>query len=446
MAQLNTAASPDSVASRRYLSLSVLSDKENAPQARKNRSKGKAPMERPTTERSVDTRSPKRRRLEEVDPNARHRAREEDNEVYDPNQNEEERRRIRLGMRAVEREVKDRHQELMQPDNTEINGLLERQNVCMDSVRQTADATIDSRILHGIGDLIHKKTTAMTLGDSSTGVDVDEFVSKCISFMRLGGAGNGDDRPANTQTQRRRARRNVDEDEDDEDGDGDACAWDVFGEQACFPSNRRPAVSGFLLGPLSVQKRVRQSQRRVGLRRDTQGPVTKPKEITREDLEQTESNDTPSLCKKIRDLLVKEYDARRARITPYEDQLEDMDEEEAETVFKNAGLANDWNMSLFQFAINPSSFGQTVENLFYISFMVKDGGAALGQDENGFPTIRYENPPDAAKRREQELQRNQAIFSLDWATWEKLIKLFNIRTPMIPHREYDTSAVRGWYG
>jgi Nse4 C-terminal len=37
---------------------------------------------------------------------------------------------------------------------------------------------------------------------------------------------------------------------------------------------------------------------------------------------------------------------------------------------------------LFEFVINPQSFAQTIENLFYVSFLVRDGKAAIEPDEN----------------------------------------------------------------
>ena len=54
---------------------------------------------------------------------------------------------------------------------------------------------------------------------------------------------------------------------------------------------------------------------------------------------------------------------------------------------------------------------------------------------------------------EQGVQKHQAVFNLDWHTWEELIKVFDISRPLIPHREDDDSInrsaagkVSGWYG
>ena len=38
-------------------------------------------------------------------------------------------------------------------------------------------------------------------------------------------------------------------------------------------------------------------------------------------------------------------------------------------------------INMFRLIINPESFGQSVENLFYLSFLIRDGKAALEFDE-----------------------------------------------------------------
>jgi len=57
-------------------------------------------------------------------------------------------------------------------------------------------------------------------------------------------------------------------------------------------------------------------------------------------------------------------------------------------------------------------------------------------------------PRSVEEHREQNVQKHQAVFSLDWGTWRKLIRAFDIREPLIPNREPEEEAVgvRGWYG
>ena len=44
-------------------------------------------------------------------------------------------------------------------------------------------------------------------------------------------------------------------------------------------------------------------------------------------------------------------------------------------------------MNLFRFVINPHDFAQSVENLFYLSFLIRDGECALEIEEDGEPVI-----------------------------------------------------------
>lgn len=66
-------------------------------------------------------------------------------------------------------------------------------------------------------------------------------------------------------------------------------------------------------------------------------------------------------------------------------------------------------------------------------------------------------PPDASdpqgpnQAREHGIQKHQAIFSLDFETFEDLIEVYNIRKPVIPPRdEQDAEARKGavsfWQG
>jgi hypothetical protein len=44
-------------------------------------------------------------------------------------------------------------------------------------------------------------------------------------------------------------------------------------------------------------------------------------------------------------------------------------------------------VNLFRFVTNPHDFAQSVENLFYLSFLIRDGECALEIEEDGEPVI-----------------------------------------------------------
>jgi hypothetical protein len=43
-------------------------------------------------------------------------------------------------------------------------------------------------------------------------------------------------------------------------------------------------------------------------------------------------------------------------------------------------------INFFEFVLDPSSFANSVENIFYVSFLVRDGMVAL-EDQDGVPIL-----------------------------------------------------------
>ncbi|KAL0263099.1 hypothetical protein SLS55_002075 [Diplodia seriata] len=442
------------------------SDKENYSHGQSVRTaKGKAPMHPPSipTPTSDNGETPnKRRRLHDREASLATTINDEpisDLQYYNPDQNPEERRVLRHDLRANLRDFNDDRDALMAGNNDLLVGYIEKSNALMHRVKQTADATLDARFLVAASDLTLKKTTAAVMGANSTGIDLDEFVSKCILFMQNNGHVEEDD-PAHTQAastqahSRKRARR-ADADSDDEHEEtGDALAWDILGERACFQNNRRPPVPGFLLGPLSVQKRVRatQTQRRARLRRDPQ-LERRPESLEPEDIQRPENANLVTLVRKIRGELMSVLERRQEAVN---DELSDYPGDPPEDVIDGAmekhGITTteeeDPAMSLFEFAINPQSFGQTVENLFYTSFLIREGSVRVVKDKHGLPVICPSESRGLNEQGAQNVSRHQAVFSIDYQTWQKFIHAFDIKEPVIAHRqdEQPTQTVRGWYG
>lgn len=78
-------------------------------------------------------------------------------------------------------------------------------------------------------------------------------------------------------------------------------------------------------------------------------------------------------------------------------------------------------VSIFDFAFDPSSFGNTVENLFYVSFLVRDGHCAIimpGEEGNDTDQPRLMGcAPATDEDYENGLSRQQVILELDPPTW-----------------------------
>ncbi|PLB37921.1 non-structural maintenance of chromosomes element 4 family protein [Aspergillus candidus] len=367
-----------------------------------------------------------------------------DKQYYDPDQDEKERRQIRKGLRDLARDLQDSKSEYMQAGNHGIKNTIEKANVFFQNVKQTSDATIDSRLLVSAADLSYKKTAHLVLGDTATGIDVDEFVSKCIAFMRQGPADQ-----AAPSTQRRRGGRTQGDPNDSDDDQGDAMNWDWLGRAACFRHNARPAVSGFLLGPLSVQKRTRQVAQRRARERIDPSQAVRPQELREEDLDGQKSTNLTTMCADINKLLATTQKQGQDDVEGHLSQLAEVPPDEVVQEFMaKHNVADDGGVPLFNFCINPKSFGQTVENLFYVSFLVRDGTVGIAADSRALPTLHAAKPYAPSEAQRMGIQKHQSVFCLDFDTWQDLIDAYDIKECIIPHRQEEEAAKsgRGWYG
>ena len=373
---------------------STSSDKENKPsRAANDKGKGRMPMGPPRVPSPL---AGKRKRAMEdrdvaMDRNRRRRTVEVDEETsdrddYDPDQDIEERRWLRKGLRDLTKTLAENRAEYLTSNSTGLRDTILKANDFSGRVKQTSDATIDSRLLVTAADLSYKKTLALTAGDTATGVDVDEFVSKCISFMRIAEGADEDvvqKAPASTQRRRRRAA-NDDSDEEGQDS-GDMFNWEHIGRFACLPHISRPSVPGFLLGPLSLEKRARKAVVRKATLRPNTLQETRPEVLQSGDIEKSENKNLTTLCTQILERLRK---VRRDAMEAVGDQeSDDMTAKETDELIDRYGISREGGIALFKFVINPRSFGQTVENMFYVSFLIRDGKLGIQNDVRGLPYL-----------------------------------------------------------
>ncbi|KAK4990897.1 hypothetical protein LTR66_006687 [Elasticomyces elasticus] len=442
------------------------SDKENCSPAQSAQSKrdgrmGPPKLPTPTSDSYASPRCGKRRKIQGAFniPPASQVASAEGGEAedfvelhfYDPNQPEGERRDIKRQSRALEREFNEKRDEFLSHDTVGLQHTIQRADRIFKGVKQTADATLDSRLFVSISDLTYKKSAQLSLGNTLNGIDVDEFVSKCIGFMNRGLDTRDNNNNRHDRDPRRRTRdlSTGEGDQDEEANDGEALDWELLGLRACFPNNARPPVPGFLLGPLSVQKRVRtQTQRRSRNAKEAETREARPETLTKEDLDRNESKTLTSMCTKIRRNLERTIGEAGAAIEKAQEH-DDLDEASLHDLMRKRHISSDGGLGLFDFVIHPHSFGQTIENLFYISFLIKEGSIGIGKDAEGMPTLHATNASTLQQQRERGTSKHQAVFSLDWPTWQILVEALDIVQPMIPHRSEEQQIhpnARGWYG
>ncbi|XP_049704216.2 EP300-interacting inhibitor of differentiation 3 [Helicoverpa armigera] len=87
-------------------------------------------------------------------------------------------------------------------------------------------------------------------------------------------------------------------------------------------------------------------------------------------------------------------------------------------------------LSYFHCVLDPDSFSRSVENIYHVSFLVKDGMLAVELDEeHGLPFI---TPVSSTQQERRDINdEKQFIVSIDMQRWQDLVKAFDIRKPLM---------------
>lgn len=307
-----------------------------------------------------------------------------DDDIYDPDQPLEERRKVQKGFRDLLKVVTENSEDYLQAGTRGLHDAIVKANELSKQVRQTTEATIDSRLLVSTTDLSYRKTLRLAQGSLSQGIDVDEFVSKCITYMRRGGDSMDENSVETATTPQQRRRAGDDDDDESLDNDGDMMNWAHMGAFACISSIRRPALPGLFLGPLSVERKLRKVTKRSAPFRPNNLTETRPEILNIDDLAKKE-NDLTAICGKVLQQL--RHVQEEIQQTLSELFTENISEEEQVRIMHSHGLRSDGGVDLMRFVVNPKSFGQTVENMFYVSFLIRDGKVKVDFDDLDIPSI-----------------------------------------------------------
>ncbi|GME95241.1 unnamed protein product [Ambrosiozyma monospora] len=248
------------------------------------------------------------------------------------------------------------------------------------SAGQSAIVAKDAATLKEIGHQAHLATKNLKLGPSAKELDFDAFVSGFIDRFGVSGDQAYDSEYGSS-------------------GNGNVARFNFMAAGLLFNAcSRRSASSDFLLGPLEIVRKVRTMKARV--KDDSRKNVSKKaNEKSASDLmSEDKKDDTVSNT-------VRCFKA-----------------------LKTVGLGK---VNLFKFFIDPKSFGKSVENLFYTSFLINNEKAILGKDEFGVPFIQVANDEVLKELPHYNLTLNESfkshiIFNLDHDTWKGLIETYEI--------------------
>ncbi|CAJ0909073.1 18487_t:CDS:2 [Entrophospora sp. SA101] len=142
--------------------------------------------------------------------------------IYDPDQDKNEKRWLRKEYRSLIEET----EEYLRPDSDGLEKNIAKANELYEKVKNTHEATLDSRLLVLSSDLGLQKARRMRLDNNC--FDTEDYISKVVGRLKV---------------------RNADNE--------DYYDWKKIGKLAAQSTLRVP-TTGFILGPLSIEQKERQ--------------------------------------------------------------------------------------------------------------------------------------------------------------------------------------------
>ncbi|KIM40209.1 hypothetical protein M413DRAFT_446375 [Hebeloma cylindrosporum] len=311
--------------------------------------------------------------------------------VFDPDQDPEEKRGVRKSYRSLTKKIEDHKGNPNDFTTEDLLSQVHQADQLFNKVKGPQEATLDSHLLLMASNMGAQKARAMKSGSGA--FDVDDFVSKLLQFM--GGQKSLEDALPD------------DSDAEDLEDNLSPLNWERIGRKAMAKSRRAPALN-FMLGPLSIEQKKRAQIKRSKLEKNKEDE-RRPQELKEEDISRSQNETTKNVLT-------------------------------LQAILDEIGTVN-----LFKFVVNPKDFAQSVENIFYLSFLIRDGRVAF-ETQEGEPVI-FACAAPGDEDYEGGLKKRQMVLDFDMATWKRAIDVFNITEPMIPARPPAMTRLGDkWYG
>ncbi|XP_071708194.1 non-structural maintenance of chromosomes element 4 homolog A-like [Rutidosis leptorrhynchoides] len=101
-------------------------------------------------------------------------------------------------------------------------------------------------------------------------------------------------------------------------------------------------------------------------------------------------------------------------------------------------LKDNTDVCLENITVNRISFAQTVENLFALSFLVKDGRVMITVDEKGSHHVSPKNAPASSMIMSRKVVHTHFVFKFSFKDWKLMKDLVAEGSELMPHRTKET--------
>lgn len=286
-----------------------------------------------------------------------------------------ERRTLRANYRELQHTIQAEKEEIGSADSRKFRELVSALNDYHERVRKPREQIVDAE---AVLDVTRFFVDSVKDARRRTGTTPATFVGHIIRRFSLRTANRGRDRDDNAPA---------------------VIDWGRLGIASCGLFKVAPGLSS-MLGPMDIEPKAR---RAPAVRR----PRVKPTQC--------------SQAEEVKDRSQQETNAQT--------------DANMETMFKI--LKHVKKARLDALVLNRESFSQTVENIFSLSFLVKDGRVSISFDEDGDHIIAPKNAPTAEARASGEAKNTQFVFRLDWNCWQSMIENVPEGFELMPHRSSE---------
>ncbi|NXE91286.1 NSE4A protein, partial [Menura novaehollandiae] len=264
----------------------------------------------------------------------------------------------------------ENREDMLNSKSNRLTEALEEANRLFDGVCRAREAALDAQFLVIASNIGKEK--ANELHSEMSAFDSAAFAEDLLTFMGIN----------RTETE------DSDDSEDVPGGFLPSNAWQKMGEEALKYFRRAPTFH-YMMGSFKSDPPV-PKQRIERQKKASRGKAERAMPAQLKKMEESHQEATEKEVERILGIL--------------------------QTHFENDP---DTPISFFDFVIDPKSFARTVENMFHVSFLIRDGLAKIKLDEDELPVIAEPTKPSG--RGEDDTRagtRNQVIISLDQKEWK----------------------------